>query len=70
MYGIGLAILADAVNGLPAAERSTGAAVIQDYGDNILLRGFGVLVSIGSVAFAAVPLRPSPSRSCSACRGS
>jgi hypothetical protein len=51
MYGIGLAILADAVNGLPASERSTGAAVIQDYGENILLRGFGVLVSIGSVAF-------------------
>lgn len=51
MYGIGLAILADAVNGLPVSERSTGAAVIQDYGENILLRGFGVLVSIGSVAF-------------------
>jgi hypothetical protein len=51
MYGIGLGILADAVNGLPAAERATGAAVIQDYGENVLLRGFGVLVSIGSVAF-------------------
>ena len=51
MYGIGLGILGDAVNGLPAAERATGAEVIQDYGENILLRGFGVLVSIGSVAF-------------------
>jgi hypothetical protein len=51
MYGIGLGILADAVNGLPEAERATGAAVIQDYGENVLLRGFGVLVSIGSVAF-------------------
>jgi hypothetical protein len=51
MYGIGLAILGDAVNGLPAAERATVAEVIQDYGDNILLRGFGVLVSIGSIAF-------------------
>ena len=51
MYGIGLGILADAVNGLPETERATGAEVIQDYGENILLRGFGVLVSIGSVAF-------------------
>lgn len=51
MYGIGLGILGDAVNGLPEAERATGAAVIQDYGEHILLRGFGVLVSIGSVAF-------------------
>jgi hypothetical protein len=51
MYGIGLGILADAVNGLPPAERAVGAEVIQDYGENILLRGFGVLVSIGSVAF-------------------
>jgi hypothetical protein len=51
LYGIGLGILADAVNGLPEAERATGAAVIQDYGENVLLRGFGVLVSIGSVAF-------------------
>jgi hypothetical protein len=39
------------VNGLPERERATGAAVIQDYGENVLLRGFGVLVSIGSVAF-------------------
>jgi hypothetical protein len=51
LYGIGLGILGDAVNGLPEAERATGAAVIQDYGENVLIRGFGVLVSIGSVAF-------------------
>jgi hypothetical protein len=51
MYGIGLGILGDAVNELPEAERATGAAVIQDYGEHILIRGFGVLVSIGSVAF-------------------
>jgi hypothetical protein len=51
MYGIGLGILGDAVNGLPETERATGAAVIQDYGEHVLLRGFGVLVSIGSVAF-------------------
>jgi hypothetical protein len=50
IYGIGLGILGDAVNGLPEAERATGAAVIQDYGEHILIRGFGVLVSIGSVA--------------------
>jgi hypothetical protein len=51
MYGIGLAILADAVNGLPASERATGAAVIQDYAENVLIGGFGVLVSLGSIAF-------------------
>jgi hypothetical protein len=51
MYGIALGILGDAVNELPAAERATGADVIQDYGENILLRIFGVLFSIGSVAF-------------------
>jgi hypothetical protein len=51
MYGIGLGILGDAVNGLPEAERATGAAVIQEYGEHVLIRGFGVLVSIGSVAF-------------------
>ena len=51
LYGIGLGILGDAVNGLPEAERATGAAVIQDYGEHALIRGFGVLVSIGSVAF-------------------
>jgi hypothetical protein len=51
MYGIGLGVLGNAVNGLPERERATGAAVIQDYGENVLLRGFGVLVSIGSVAF-------------------
>jgi hypothetical protein len=51
LYGIGLGILGDAVNGLPETERATGAAVIQEYGENVLIRGFGVLVSIGSVAF-------------------
>jgi hypothetical protein len=51
LYGIGLGVLGDAVNGLPESERATGAAVIQDYGDHVLLRGFGVLVTIGSVAF-------------------
>ena len=51
LYGIGLGILGGAVNDLPEAERATGAAVIQEYGENVLIRGFGVLVSIGSVAF-------------------
>jgi hypothetical protein len=51
LYGIGLGILGGAVNDLPETERATGAAVIQDYGDHVLLRGFGVLVSIGSLAF-------------------
>jgi hypothetical protein len=56
LYGIGLGVLGDAVNGLPAAERATGAAVIQDYGEHVLLRGFGVLVTIGSVAFVTATI--------------
>jgi hypothetical protein len=51
LYGIGLGILGDVVNGLSEAEQATGATVIQEYGEHVLLRGFGVLVSIGSVAF-------------------
>jgi hypothetical protein len=56
MYGIGLGILGDAVNGLPEEQRATGAAVIQDYGEHYLIRGFGVLVSIGSVAFVVATI--------------
>jgi hypothetical protein len=50
LYGIGNGILAHELNGLPQAERATGAELIQAFADNILIRGFGVFVSIGSVA--------------------
>lgn len=56
MYGIGLGVLGAAVNGLPETQRATGAAVIQEYGEHVLLRGFGVLVSIGSVAFVTATI--------------
>jgi hypothetical protein len=51
LYGIGLGILGHEVNELAQTERAAGAAVIQEYADHVLIRGFGVLVSIGSVAF-------------------
>ena len=51
LYGIGLGIFGLEVNELAQTERAAGAAVIQEYADHVLIRGFGVLVSIGSVAF-------------------
>jgi hypothetical protein len=50
LVGIGTGILVDDVNGLAAAERATGAAVVNEFTDNILIRGFGILPSIGSIA--------------------
>jgi len=51
LYGIGLGILGHEVNALPETERAVGAALIQDFADNVLIRGFGVFVTIGSLAF-------------------
>jgi hypothetical protein len=53
LQGIAVGLLVDDVNGLPQAERAIGAGLIQDLAEeNILARGgFGVLVSIGSLAF-------------------
>jgi hypothetical protein len=51
LYGIGNGILAHEVNGLPPAERARGAELVQDFGDNVLIRGgLGVFVVIGSLA--------------------
>jgi hypothetical protein len=51
LYGIGSGILAHEVNGLPPAERARAAELVQDFGDNVLIRGgFGVFVAIGSLA--------------------
>jgi hypothetical protein len=51
VVGIGTGILVDDINGLAASERAAAAPLVNEYNDNILIRAFGVLGSIGSVAF-------------------
>jgi len=51
LLGIGAGILVDDVNGLAASERAAGAALVNEFTDNVLIRGFSVLSSLGSVAF-------------------
>jgi hypothetical protein len=50
LQGIGVGILVDQVNGLPQTERATGADLVHDFADNILIRNFGVFGNIGSLA--------------------
>jgi hypothetical protein len=50
LQGIGVGILVDDVNGLPGTERATGADLVHDFADNVLIRNFGVFGSIGSLA--------------------
>lgn len=49
LQGIGNGILVNAVNGLPQAERATGADLVQDFAEHVLIRDLGVFVSIGSL---------------------
>jgi hypothetical protein len=49
LQGIGNGVLVSEVNGLPESERATGAALVQDFGENILLRDFGVFSNLGSL---------------------
>jgi hypothetical protein len=51
MQGIAVGILIQDVNELSPADRALGADLIQDFAENVLIGPFGVLVSIGSVAF-------------------
>jgi hypothetical protein len=52
LQGIGVGILVDEVNALPQTERAaTGADLVHDFADNILIRNFGVFGNIGSLAF-------------------
>ena len=51
LQGIATGILVYNVNQLPAAERATGADLVQDFGMNILARDLGIIGSIGSVSF-------------------
>jgi len=50
LMGIGTGVLVHNVNGLAEAEQATGAIMVNDFSDNILVRDLGVFGSIGSVA--------------------
>jgi hypothetical protein len=50
LQGIATAILAHEVNALSVSAQATGAALIQDFGENPLARDFGIFSSIGSLA--------------------
>jgi hypothetical protein len=51
LQGIGVGILVDEVNALPQTERAaTGADLVHDFADNVLIRNFGVFGNIGSLA--------------------
>jgi hypothetical protein len=51
LQGTANSILADEVNGLPQAERGTGAELIQDFAESPLVRDFGIFGSIGNLGF-------------------
>ena len=51
LVGIGTGILVNDINGLAASDRVVAAPLVNEYNDNVLIRAFGVLGSIGSVAF-------------------
>jgi hypothetical protein len=51
LVGIGSGILVNEINGLSEGERATAAGLVKEYNDNVLIRAFGVLGSIGSLAF-------------------
>ena len=50
LMGIGTGVLVHNVNELAEAERATGAVLVNEFTDNILIRDLGVFGSIGSVA--------------------
>jgi hypothetical protein len=50
LQGIGVGIIVDEVNALPQPERATGADLVHDFADNILIRNFGVFGNLGSLA--------------------
>ena len=56
LLGVGTGILVHDVNGFAASERASGAALINEFTDNILIRGFSVLSTIGTVALITAVL--------------
>jgi hypothetical protein len=51
LQGIANGILVEQVNDLPASEQATGSELVQDFAESIFARDFGLLSSIGGVAF-------------------
>jgi hypothetical protein len=51
LLGIGAGILVQDVNGLAGSEKAAGAALVNEFTDNVLIRGFSVLSSVGALAF-------------------
>ena len=52
LVGVGTGILVDDINGLAAGDRAAAAPLVEQFNDNVLIRGpVGVFTSIGSVAF-------------------
>lgn len=49
LQGTANGVLVDQVNGLPEAERGTGADLVQDFAESPLVREFGVFATIGSL---------------------
>jgi hypothetical protein len=50
MVGIGTGILVNDINGMAAGDRAVAAPLVNEFTDNVLIRGFGVLPIIGSIA--------------------
>ena len=53
LIGLGNGILVHEVNGMVGAEKAGGAALIAEFNDNVLIKGFGIFPSIGSLGFIA-----------------
>ena len=51
LLGIGAGILVQDVNGLAGSEKAAGAAQVNEFTDNVLIRGFSILSSLGAVPF-------------------
>jgi hypothetical protein len=49
LQGIANGVLVDQVNALPAAERATGAALVQDFAEHPLVKDLGVFAILGSL---------------------
>lgn len=50
LLGVGTGVLIQDVDDLPAEERATGADLVNEFTENILVRDFGVFVAIGNLA--------------------
>jgi hypothetical protein len=56
LLGVGTGILVNDVNELAAGQRAVGAALVDEFADNILIRSFGVFVSLGNLAIVTAAI--------------